>query len=63
MRTADVCSRCRYKETCTENCEAYMTLARMTVNLGDFTSDDNRDQTHEQYLEALVDDLRYLTEI
>ena len=63
VRSAQVCEQCVYEETCEKNCEAYMVLARMTVNLDDFNHNDDREQTHEEYLEALVDDLKSLTVI
>jgi len=65
-RKAAVCSDCTYAVTCTDNCEAYMTLARMSINIGDFNSAVEKgeaEDTPKGYLLALEDDLRGLTEI
>ena len=63
-RKAAVCSDCPYATTCTDNCEAYMTLAVMSINIGDFNSEKGEaEDTPKGYLLALEDDLRRLTEI
>jgi hypothetical protein len=69
MKEADVCSRCKHLEHCNINCEAYMTLARMSINLDTYVrdwynaTDSEHLQTPIEYLSALVDELKGLTEI
>ena len=66
MKKAWVCVNCTYTETCTDNCEAYMILARMSINIGDFNNGEETgwaEQTPKGYLLSLEDDLRGLVEI
>lgn len=65
-KSSVVCTNCTYSETCTENCEAYMVLARLTINIGDYNSETPTGwerQTPKDYLFALEDDLRGITEV
>ncbi len=64
-KQANVCIDCPYKETCKANCEAYMVLARLTVNIGDFNAKEETwsEEAPRDYLFSLEDDLIGLTVI
>jgi len=72
---ADVCLKCNHMKHCDDNCEAYMVIARLSINLDDYvhaldthTKTDKDlsffDQgTPRDYLAALADDLREMAVI